>query len=88
MMLSSRRLGVPMGTRLEMITHHPQERVWKVWVAIKSKQVPPEQYLGTYLELHQDGRVIQRTIRPDEEEEMEVMESYDNPIPNLPQTKR
>ena len=67
------RLGLPLGTRLEMITRH-ENGSFRVWTAIKNKQVPPNQYLGTYLELRVDGSVWQCTIRPDGEEEWQVME--------------
>jgi hypothetical protein len=63
-----RRLGVPMGTRLEMITQHVD--CWRIWTALKSKQVPPEQYVGTYLEIRQDGSVWQGG----NDDEYEVME--------------
>lgn len=46
--------------------------VWRIWTAIKSKQVPPNQMKGTYLELHPDGSVIQRNNET--EEEIEIME--------------
>ena len=64
-----KRMGVHPGTRLEMITRH-DDGTFRVWVALKSKQVPPEQYVGTYLELHPDGRIVQWN----DDDAMEVME--------------
>jgi hypothetical protein len=67
-----RRLGVPLGTRLEMITHHP-DGSWRIWTGIKSKQVPPEKYEGSYIEIHPDGHVEQWSG----DEGFEVMEATD-----------
>jgi hypothetical protein len=53
-----------------MITHHPSTNTWRVWTAIKSKQVPASQYVGTYLEIREDGSVWQCG----NDEEYEVME--------------
>lgn len=68
-----RRLGITVGTRLEMITDH--YGVWRIWTAIKNKQVPPEKYQGTFLELCMNGNVFQ--YNTETEEVFEVMDRRD-----------
>lgn len=65
---SVRRLGVPLGARLEMITSHP-DGTWRIWTGIRSKQVPPDRYIGHYLEIRTDGSVW----TGGDDEEVEVM---------------
>jgi len=81
-----RALHVPVGTRVEAITQHLHDSwqkgktlkfgsspvtVWRVWLGIKNKQVSPDKYEGTYLELQPDGSIVQCTT---DREEYEVME--------------
>lgn len=59
---SIRRLGVPLGARLEMITRHTststrQVKSWRVWTGLKNKQCEPEDYRGSYIELFDDGHI-------------------------------
>lgn len=87
-----RALHLPPGTRVEAVTQYCSgiERLdqdddvggtlpvltWRVWLGIKNKQVPPEKYEGTYLELLPDGSVLQLTT---DRQGYEVMESiYEN----------
>lgn len=69
-----RRLGVPIGTRLEMITQH-KDGVWRIWTGIANKGVPPEQYIGSFIELHSNGSAF---YLPNEFECIEVMDARDN----------
>lgn len=64
-MNSIRRLGVPLGSRLQMITRHRNGGVgttrlpssWRIWTGLRSKQAPPDRYQGSYIELFDDGHV-------------------------------
>lgn len=68
-----RRLGIPLGTRLEMITQH-NNGIWRIWTAIANKAVAPEQYIGSYIELHPDGSAYHV---PNDYECIEVMDVAD-----------
>lgn len=82
-----RALHVPLGTRCEAITQHgyaaPRDSdgwsigqdniVYRVWLAIANKQVPPEKYMGTYLELLPDGSIRQCSTDMQEYEVMEPL---------------
>lgn len=58
---SIRRLGVPLGCRLEMITRHLNNGAathsWRIWTGLKNKQCEPEDYRGSYIELFDDGHI-------------------------------
>jgi hypothetical protein len=62
---SIRRLGVPLGARLEMITRHTssgattqrQLNSWRIWTGLKNKQCEPKDYRGSYIELFDDGHI-------------------------------
>jgi hypothetical protein len=50
---------VPLGCRLEMITRHveTEPHSWRIWTGLKSKQVDPKDYQGSYIELFDDGHI-------------------------------
>lgn len=48
-----RRLGVPLASRLEMITDHQDH--WRIWLGIRNKQVEPNKYEGSFIKLYPDG---------------------------------
>src|SRR6478736_2019937 len=52
------KLGITIGTRLEMITYH-DGGIIRVWTAIKDKSVKAEHFVGTYLEIWPCGRTLQ-----------------------------
>jgi hypothetical protein len=66
-----RRLGLPIGSRVEMITEH-NNGTWRVWLGIKNKQVEPHKYEGSYVELHPSGEAF--FCNTESEEEYQVME--------------
>jgi hypothetical protein len=55
-------VGMPPGTRLYRIVRLP--RGWRLWIATR------DYISGTYLELFEDGRVMNCTARADEGEDM------------------
>lgn len=62
-----RRLGVPLGSRLEMITDHGDH--WRVWLGIKCKQVEPTRYEGSFIKLYPDGAAFFCNTETEEEYE-------------------
>lgn len=61
------KLGITIGTRLEMITYH-DGGIIRVWTAIKDKSVKAEHFVGTYLEIWPCGR----TLQGGNDEELEI----------------
>lgn len=51
-------IGVPIGTRLQRIIRLPTS--WRLWIATA------DFVFGTYLELHDNGRITNTTVRRDE----------------------
>lgn len=52
------KLGITIGTRLEMITYH-DGGIIRVWTAIKDKSAVADKLQGTYLEIWPCGRTLQ-----------------------------
>ena len=69
------RIGVPVGTRLQALMR--VERGWMVWTAFNKASVP-EQWLGTYLLLGDDGSVQKITIREDGGEDIWLIRPADD----------
>lgn len=54
------RIHVTLGTRLQMIIRRANG--WEIWTALgptQNKLTHPDNYIGTYLFLHDDGSVTQ-----------------------------
>jgi len=58
-MSESNNIWMQLGTRCHMLVHNPQTNVWEVWTSTNSRSGDSSKWLGTYLELHSDGRCIQ-----------------------------
>jgi hypothetical protein len=67
-------VGMPPGTRLYRIVRLP--RGWRLWIATR------DYISGTYLELFEDGRVMNCTARVDEGEEVFWVRPSDQSIRN------
>lgn len=72
-------VGLPPGTRLYRIVRLP--RGWRLWIATR------DYISGTYLELFEDGRVLNCTARVDEGEDVfwvrpsdEYIRSHGDPL--------
>jgi len=58
-MSDNNNVWIQPGTRLHMLVYRPHTRTWEVWVATDSRQGDSAKWLGTYMELHADGRCDQ-----------------------------
>ena len=67
-------LATPLGTRLQRIIRLP--RGWRLWLATR------DFVFGTYLELHDTGRVVNITTREDEGDEIFQARPSDKEIRN------
>ena len=47
------------GTRCHMLVY--KRGVWQVWTATSSRSGDSDKWCGTYMELHPDGKCVQRT---------------------------
>jgi hypothetical protein len=65
-------IGMPVGARCHRITRLPNG--WRVWIATT------DYVYGTYLELHDSGRVCHCTVRRDEGEEVFQARQSDDEI--------
>ncbi len=65
-------IGMPEGARCKRITRLPNG--WRVWIATH------DFVYGTYLELHDTGRVCHCTVRQDEGEEVFEVRPSDDEI--------
>ena len=72
--MDQRIVGLPPGTRLHRIVRLP--RGWRLWIATK------DFINGTYLELFEDGRVLNCTARADEGEDVFFVRPSDEVIRN------
>lgn len=68
-------IGVPIGTRLMRI--YRTVSYWRLWIATKD-------YIhGTYMELHNDGRVYTITARAEEGDEIVVVRPTDAQVKDM-----
>ena len=63
-------IGVPIGTRLQRIVRLPN--AWRLWTATRDFMH------GSYLELHNNGRIMNCTARADEGDEVFEARPPDN----------
>ena len=47
------------GTRVHMLVY--KHGVWQVWTATDNRSGDSQQWHGTFMELHPDGKCVQRT---------------------------
>lgn len=58
-MTNAQIIGIPLGTRLSQVVLVGGEV--HIWIALKSRHVPYEQWQGTYLRCETNGRVTRVT---------------------------
>lgn len=50
---------IQLGTRLHMLVYRAKTATWEVWTATNSRSGDSAKWLGTYMELHADGKCEQ-----------------------------
>jgi hypothetical protein len=65
-------IGTPLGTRLKRLIRLPHG--WRLWLSTTDYRY------GTYLELFDDGRILNCTTRPDEGDEVFWVRPSDDAI--------
>lgn len=58
-MSNNDNIWIQPGTRLHMLVYRPQTATWEVWTSTNSRQGDSAKWLGTYMELHVDGKCEQ-----------------------------
>lgn len=54
---NSDNIWIQPGTRLHMLVY--KEGKWQIWVATNSRSGNSDTWLGSFMELHSDGRCLQ-----------------------------
>jgi len=75
-MAGSENIWLQPGTRLHMLVY--KQGVWQVWTATDNRSGDSSQWHGTFMELHADGKCVQRTQE----------ETYINELTIRPATRR
>ena len=73
-------VGCPPGTRCMRIVRLPYG--WRIWQATR------DFIYGTYLELHDNGKVVHFTVRADEGDDIFVVRDTDEAIRNKTHARR
>lgn len=68
-------IAVLPGTRLSCIVRN--NGVWEVWTGVNNMNLPRARWLGTHIELHDNGMVRTVTVRADEADEERIIREHD-----------
>ena len=75
---NSDKVWLQPGTRAMMLIYRTDTRTWQVWTATNSRNGDSRAWLGTYMELHEDGKCVQHNRTATSEEEIVVRPTYIN----------
>jgi hypothetical protein len=70
------RVWLHPGTRAQMLVYRTETKTWQVWTATNSRRGDSRLWLGTYMELHADGKCVQHNRTATDETEIVVRPSF------------
>lgn len=71
-MTNADKVWIHPGTRLHMLVYNLDTHVWEVWTATDSRSGDSKHWHGTYMELHSDGKCVQRNRTETIEQELVI----------------